>query len=986
MSSPSPEIISNEEEPTANGWFQIAVPNDGKIATVKKIVRHTGKGKPVSTNDILKKLKELKVVYGIDRDAIDMLVKSVDEHNLPEEPVIIAKGDVEDGKNSSIEWCIEDIPEQDSTCLVAPNIKIAVMTLATQGTKGKNVYGVQKNQRPGFSQQLTEGNGVIVREEDDGIHFESTQVGMLSHKSGTLSVDSGFVISENKTQVHMNFCPGKIIGTDNEVTESNILNMLEMEGIKYGIKSEEIKLILEKVHTSGDKIKNVLVAEGKAPVNGSDSVIQWHVNAQSEDINKRAVLPGQMIASINPPSEPIAGISVFDESISGSKGEYKELICSEGVEKRKSNDGVSYMALRLGIVRFDSDTLTVKSGVKVSDDKLKVTMSLMRPDIETKEGDILLLHVLTTLNEYGVVYGIKENAIKMILGNINKEKKSKLDLVVAQGQSPVNGSDDVIEWKVEVESDDKNKRAVLPGHVIAAIQKQSKSIPGVNVYKEEVLGVDGNEISLNYSDGVEKVSVNTSNEYRSLWLGVAQYESDALTVDAGIKISKDQLKVTMDLLRPDNEADEGNILLPHIVKTLHEHNVVYGIKNDLIKQMLDSLNSERKSMSDFLVAEGLPPKDGVNASIEFDKESSVGGKILPNGEIDYHEKSYPWNVKTNDVVGKLIPPIQAEDGKNVKGEELLANQEKLTEQVLVGIKKEADGTLRVTEDGVLLIDGTNLKVTDSLILEDGVCQKTGNIHSDKTVTVKGYVEAGLVLETKGDAIIQDNVEDAVVNAEGNVVIKSGIRGTHSKIVSGGTLSASFAENAELKAKGDIIIANSVMNCHIESQGMVRIGTKTSQKSALVGDVTHALKGVEVTILGSDSFSKTVIELGANIDDYMRLKELVDEILKSRKSIDDLKRLFKHSCKNPKPQKEQNALLLKLTETRDIKTKEHEVLTEEKEKIRVLVEESNDAKVRVYKRVYPGVVIRMMNKLYEVSEERGPGVFALKDEKIIFQPT
>jgi len=149
----------------------------------------------------------------------------------------------------------------------------------------------------------------------------------------------------------------------------------------------------------------------------------------------------------------------------------------------------------------------------------------------------------------------------------------------------------------------------------------------------------------------------------------------------------------MDLLRPDNATDAGNILLPHVIKTLHEHDVVYGIKNDAIKQILEVLNKERQSQADFLVAEGLAPIDGVNARIDFDKEISVGGKLLENGKIDYQEKSYPWNVKVNDVVGKLIPPRRAEDGKNVKGEELIANQEKSTEQVLEGIKKEADGTM-----------------------------------------------------------------------------------------------------------------------------------------------------------------------------------------------------------------------------------------------------------------------------------------------------
>lgn len=986
MSSPNPEIITHEEEPAANGWFQIAIPSDGKIATVKKIVRHMGKGTPVTANDILKKLKQLKVIYGIDRDAIDSLVKSVDEHKIPEEPVIIAKGDVEDGKNGSIEWCIEGISEKDSECLIAPNMKIAVMTLATQGTKGKNVYGAQKNPRPGFDQQLKDGNGVVTKEETDGVLiYESTQLGMLSNKSGILEIDSGLIVSEDKVQVHMDVYAGKIVGTDNEVVDADILNMLEIAGIKYGINTEQIKSSLEKARTSGEVMKNVLVAEGKAPVNGSDGIIQWHVNAESEDINKRVVLPGQIIASIKLPSEATAGIDVFEESVPGTNGTEIEFVCGEGVEKRETEEGYSCIALRLGVSQFSSDNLTVKSGIKVSDDKLKVTMSLLRPDIETNEGDISLLHVITTLNEHGIVYGIKENAIKLILDNINKEKKSKIDLVIAEGKAPVNGSDDVVEWKLDIESEDKNKRAVLPSQVIATMQKKSKSIAGIDVYGEEIAGVDGTEMSLKCAEGVEEVIVNEVNEYRSLWLGVAQFYSDTLTVESGIKISDDQLKVTMNFLRPDNATDEGNILLPHVIKTLHEHEVVYGIKNDAIIQKLDSLNKERQSEMNFLVAEGLPAKDGINARIEFDKDIATGGKILPNGQIDYHEKSYPWNVKVNDVVGKLIPAQRAEDGRNVKGEELIANQEKLKEQVLEGVKKEADDTLRVVEDGILLVSGVDLKVTDSLVLEDGVCQKTGNIHSDRTVNVKGYVEAGLVLETKGDAIIQENVEDAVVSADGDVVIKSGVRGTHSKIISGGDLTASFAENAELNAGGDIVIANSVINCHIESQGVVRVGTKTSQKSALVGDVTHALKGVEATILGSDSFSKTVIELGANTDDYIRLKELIDEILSAKKSIDDLNRLFEHSCKNPKSQKEQNALILKLTETRDLKTKEHEALVEEKEKIKEIMENSNDAKVIVYKRVYPGVIIRMLNKLHEVKEERGPGVFGLKGEKIIFQP-
>jgi len=817
MESHAQKISSDDEIPSANGWFQIAVSSDGSNASVKKIVRHTGNGKPVTVGDILNKLKQLKVVYGINREVIENLVKSVNDNNPPEAPVVIAKSDVENGENGSIEWCINGVTEENSEILIVPKVKIAERILATPGKKGKNVLGQPKNPRPGFDQQLKNGDGVVCNQETDGVLiYESTHTGILRYKSGKLYIDSGLDISEDKLQVHMDIYAGKVTGLEKDVTETDILKTLETAGIKYGIYSNQIKLKLdEAARISESAVKKVLVAEGKAPVNGKDDIVEWHLDLQSEDINKRAAIPGQTIVTITSKSESKAGIDVFDE--------------------------------------------------------------------------------------------------------------------------------------------------VIPG-------------------------IDGTEISIKYGDGVEKVKVNERDEYKAQWLGIVQYESDTLTVKSGIKVSDDKLIVTMSLVRPDIETDKGNILLHHVVKTLNEHGVIFGIKNDAIKLELEHINKGGKPRIDLLVAEGLPAKDAIDAKIEFDKEFVVGGKILPNGNINYQEKSYPWNVKVNDVIGKIIPPQRSEDGRNVKGEELIANQVEESEPELEGIKKEADGTLRITEDGILLVNGINLKVSDSLELEDGVCQKTGNILSDKTVNVKGFVEPGFVLETKGDAIIQDNVEDATVTADGCVVIKSGIRGTKSKIISGGDLTASFAENADLNATGDIRIANSLINCHIVCQGAVHVGNKNSRKSALVGDVTRANKGIEVAVLGSDSFNKTIIEAGAGSDSFIKLREMTDVITGIKKGIDDLERLHEHCCKNPKPQKEQNAILLKLNDTREQKNKEYHDLLETKETLQELIEESKNVKVVVHRHIFPGVVIRILNKFYEVREERNSGIFLLKGDRIIFEPT
>jgi uncharacterized protein (DUF342 family) len=150
-------------------------------------------------------------------------------------------------------------------------------------------------------------------------------------------------------------------------------------------------------------------------------------------------------------------------------------------------------------------------------------------------------------------------------------------------------------------------------------------------------------------------------------------------------------------------------------------------------------------------------------------------------------------------------------------------------------------------------------------------------------------------------------------------------------------------------------------------------------------VTQALKGVEVAILGSDSFNKTIVEVGVGIDAQMKLRELADEILSAKKAISDVKKLYEHCCKNPKAQKEQNALLLKLTGTLEQKNNEFDELFAEKEALAALMVDSKDARVVVRSRVYPGVVIRIMNKVYEVKEERNSGVFLLKGEEIVFAP-
>lgn len=817
MESLTQNAVLKEEVSSADGWFELNVPDDGSIALVKKVVRHIGNGKPVIAEDILKQLEQLNVTYGIELSVIDALVKSVDDNEFTDEAVVVAKADVENGEDGTLEWCIGDITGNDVGFLVVPNTKLAIRTLATVGKAGKNVFGKSVQPLPGVEHLLNSGNGITCSEETGGVFiYESIHAGIVRYESGMLFIDSGLVISEDKLQVHMDIYAGKVFGLERGLSDKDILNMLDIAGITCGIKLENIIPALEEAERSAEVVKNVLVAEGEAPFDG----IKWCLDVKSKiaidrkEIYKRAVLPNQTVAVIKEKQVLQAGKDVFNEVIPVVDNPETLIECGDGIEKREFDGYCEYRALKLGVAQYRGGTLAVKSGIKISADKMQATMSLLRPDIASDEGDITFDHVLTTLNENGIVYGIKNDAIKLILDNINKERKSKIDL---------------------------------------------------------------------------------------------------------------------------------------------------------------------------LLAEGIPARNAVDTSIEFNEELFADGKILPNGGINPHEKSYPFAIKSGDVIGKIIPAVRAEKGRSVEGELLNANDIEASKPKLTGIKKNRDGSLRATKNGVLLGNELDYKVEACLEFEENVTEETGNINSSKTVNVKGSIESGITLETKGDAIIQKNVENATVSAEGDVIVKSGVRGSYSKIIAGKNLTASFAENAHLNVKGDIVIRSNLTNCQTACDGIVHVGDVRSGEGTILGDITHAYKGIEVDVLGSEGFDETVIEVGVGSVAYMRLKVMPVETRELEKSIADLKKGYEHYRKNSKPQKGNDAILLKLSNALEQKNKEYNALLKEKETTENLFESSKGVKVIVNERVYPGVVIHILDQAYKVEEEMGAGVFLIEDDEIVFEP-
>lgn len=196
----SPE--ENQEEPKPEPIdcvVEVEVEGGGLSA---KIRAHSPQfdGKDVTTEQVELALREQGVVYGIDPNAIESVVK---EKKYDDWFVVAKCMPAVDGENGSVEYLFEaqvmGIPKQDSHGTVdykdlgrVRNIKagtvIANITKETEGNPGINVKNEAINPKAGNPPKVTFAENIEVSE--DGLQVLASVDGNLSYKNGRFAVET----------------------------------------------------------------------------------------------------------------------------------------------------------------------------------------------------------------------------------------------------------------------------------------------------------------------------------------------------------------------------------------------------------------------------------------------------------------------------------------------------------------------------------------------------------------------------------------------------------------------------------------------------------------------------------------------------------------------------------------------------------------------------------------------------------------------------
>jgi len=282
-----------------------------------------------------------------------------------------------------------------------------------------------------------------------------------------------------------------------------------------------------------------------------------------------------------------------------------------------------------------------------------------------------------------------------------------------------------------------------------------------------------------------------------------------------VTISEDRLRAYIQYIPPFGSG--AHLSATDIMQKLVEE---YKIDPQFIRA--SAVEEAMKNPLDMVVvAEGIPPEEGKNASIVILPLDDV--EIDPYENIDWHAyKKHFITVKEGEVIGKKNPPSLGRDGVDIFGNIIPAKPGRdIDISVFAGSGTEVvEDTIISKTTGVLVLGGT-LSVEEILVIDGDIDFSVGNITGVKHLWVKGDVKSGFVIKVKGKVLVEGSVENASIHAGEGVFIRGVVTGEKAGIIkSGGFVYIKEGHMARIEAEDNVYIETGLYGSRVETMGHV----------------------------------------------------------------------------------------------------------------------------------------------------------------------
>lgn len=406
----------------------------------------------------------------------------------------------------------------------------------------------------------------------------------------------------------------------------------------------------------------------------------------------------------------------------------------------------------------------------------------------------------------------------------------------------------------------------------------------------------------------------------------------------------------------------------------------------------------REGGDNILIASGKVPVPGIDGKLEIliPSMKTRSPHLDEHGLADFRDLGEIITVNAGDKLMRLIPPTAGEPGNTVLGKTIPVKPGKP-----VAFATSLDGAILDPSNSNLLlaeISGCPVVTQDGVSVEpvytvQDVDLHTGNISYKGAVHVTGDVHVDMTIKASGDIHVDGTVENALLEAGGDIVVKGGIIGAseqhvspddkfHAAIKCEGSCTAHFAQNAHISAGNGIFIHDVAMLSELTAGHQIIVGDKGSHKGEIIGGIARATMLVKAQNIGSSAYIKTIVIAGAD----KALHERQGIAIKTREAAEhklaDIIKLLELVHLHPDRIPPETVEMAEATHV--ALNAEIETLRVEESELQKEIDLANGAQVVVEKHIFGGSEIHMGLKHHIATQDKENGVFHLdEDGELVF---
>jgi uncharacterized protein (DUF342 family) len=327
-----------------------------------------------------------------------------------------------------------------------------------------------------------------------------------------------------------------------------------------------------------------------------------------------------------------------------------------------------------------------------------------------------------------------------------------------------------------------------------------------------------------------------------------------------------------------------------------------GVDEDLLdaiaSRSLDELKEKGPYRKTYTIARAIdstPASDG-RIQFYFDPHPRARPALIgdsPNARVDFKKLGIIQTCEKDQLIAELVDPVEGRPGLDVTGNPVYP--EKPVEAHLeagrnVTLKEKKLYSLSAGQVIIRYDEEKNyarVEVVEVLDVES-VDYGTGNIDFPGTVVIHDTVADGFQVKARGDIIVERTVSNALLQAEGDIVLMGGAVGRGAGFIEAGQdVYAKFVQETTVSAGHGIYIEEAALHSRLMAGVEIRLD---GGRGDLIGGSALSGKLLVANRIGSKAEPETRLTLGIDPETFRRLRELDQEIDRNRTT---LKRIQQH---------------------------------------------------------------------------------------------